>query len=277
MLNNDLNIFYSGGSGGYYFLHYLLLFKQHWCAFEFPPALQHIVDHGSQAQKDQLRILPAVYAECAGPDWPAYEEYNRSYPAISEPAKSELAELHKNWARNVDQVDSGFDTKLNLIINQQWNIKRINDWKQSEIGPDNAITLAEPRPPRPYKVFFSCMGPGSRAWPDLPGKKVLLYTDIESQIRLAGAKNAIWFCDGKRPSITQIKKFIRQSFVANDLKIYNRVEPYFANADYTICLQDLIASPESVLGVPVTDQHRQFTQHWKNCHPMGLLQKTRLN
>lgn len=276
MLNNDLNIFYSGGSGGFYLLHYLLLFKQHWCALGFPPALQHIIAQGSQAQKDQLRLSPKSYADCAGPDWPAYEEYNRSYPAISEPAKSELEALHAEWAANVDYIDQGFDTKLKLVLDHQWNIETTSKWKQQEVFPNNSATLSDPSP-RPHKIFFSCMHIDSDIWPDFPGKKVLLYTDINSQLRLAGAKKANWYNHGKRPSITQVKKFLRQSFTVNDQKVYSRVQEHFAAADYIICLQDLIARPEAVLGHAITDQHRQFTQHWKSCHPAELLQKTRLS
>lgn len=216
LLNNDLNIFYSGGSGGFYLLHYLLLFRQHWCALDLPTAAEH---------------------SC---------------------------------------TDQDFDSKLKSIIDHQWSIPTTSKWKQNEVWPDNSVTLAQAAP-RPYKVFLTCMTPYPGSWPDLPGKKVLLYTDINSQIRLAAAKKAIWFRDGKRLSKTQIKKFIQQAFAANNHKIYHRLQPYFDTADYTICLQDLMARPELVLGAAVTDQHRQFTQHWKNCHPVSLLEKTGLN
>jgi hypothetical protein len=275
LINNDLNIFYSGASGGFYLLHYLLLFNQHWCVLEFPTALQHVLEQGSQAQKDQLRLSPGAYADCAGPDWPDFKEYNRLYPNICEPAKSELALLHTKWA-GVDHVDQGFDTKLKLIFDHQWTIKTTSKWKQGEVWPDNPATLREPAPPRPYKIYFTCMGTESDIWPDLPGKKVLIYTDIKTQLRMAKSKNANWFNNNKHQSITQIKKFMRQSFTVNDQKIYHRLQPYFDGADHVICLQDLVANPEAVLGVPVTDRHRQFTQHWKNCHPLELLQKTRL-
>ena len=276
LLNNDLNIFYFGGSGGFYLLHYLLLFKQHWCVFEYPQTLQHIVDHGLQAQKDQLRLSSTDYSQCADPAWPCYDEYNRLYPDIAEPAKSELEILHKQWANNVDHIDQGFDTKLKLIFDQQWSISNVSDWKQGEIWPINSNTLAG-LSPRPYKIYFTCASKETVRWPEYPGKKILIYTDIKSQLRLAGSKKAHWFNSGQQPTITQIKKFIRQSFKANGQRINSKLQPYFDTADYTICLQDLIARPELVLGAAVTDQHRQFTQHWKNCHPASLLEKTGLN
>lgn len=277
LLHNDLNIFYSGGSGGFYLLHYLLLFQQHWCALEYPPTLQHILEHGSQTQKDQLRLSLTAYAACAGSDWPSYAEYNQLYPNITEPAKSELELLHATWANNVDHIDQGFDTKLKLLLGQQWNIPSASVWKQNEIWPANLTTLAS-LAPRPYKIFFTCITPGtSDQFLDFPGKKILIYTDLRSQLLLTRAKNAGWFANGKQLTTTQIKKFMRQTFTANDHKIYNRLQSYYDSADQAIYLQDLVADPETVLGVPITEQHRQFTQHWKNCHPQELLQKTGLN
>jgi hypothetical protein len=278
LLNNDLNIFYSGASGGFYLLHYLLLFRQHWCALEYPGALQHILDQGLQTQKDQLRLSATAYADCAGSDWPSYTEYNQLYPDIAEPAKSELETLHTTWSHNVDYIEQGFDTKLKLILDQQWNIPTTSAWKLNETWPANSATLAAVAPPRPYKIFFTCITPStSTEFLDYPGKKILIYTDLRSQLLLAGAKNAGWFANGKQLSTTQVKNFMRQAFVFRGRQIYHRLQPYVAAADHAICLQDLVADPESVLGVPVSDQHRQFTQHWRNCHSPTLRQKTRLD
>lgn len=277
LINNDLNIFYSGGSGGFYLLHYILLFKQHWCALEFPNALQHIVDHGSRAQHDQLRLSSTTYADCSGPDWPSYAEYNQLYPRLDQPVKSELEKLHTAWGHNVDFIDQGFDTKLKLIFDYQWNIQTTSKWKQGEIWPNNSVTLAESNPPRPYKIFFSCMSPDSDVWPEYPGKKILIYTDIKSQLRLTRSKNAGWFFNENQPTTTTIKKFMRQAFAVNDLKIYNRLQSHVNTADHAVYLQDLVANPESVLGTPVTNRHQQFTRHWKNCHPRELLLKTGLD
>jgi len=216
LLHNDLNIFYSGGSGGFYLLHYLLLFRQHWCALEF-------TDASGQSLKDQ-----------------------------------------------------DFDTKLKSIISQQWNIPTTSKWKQNEVWPSNSSTLAESSP-RPYKIFFTCMGPGPDQWPDFPGKRILIYTDIRSQLLLTRAKHAGWWRNSNTLNTAQVKKFMRQAFTANDHKIYHRLQPYFDAADQAIYLQDLVTDPETTLGVAVTEQHKQFTQHWKNCHPQALLQKTRLN
>lgn len=276
LLNHDLNIFYTGASGGFYLLHYLLLFRQHWCALEYPGALQYIAQHGSPAQKHQLRLSSSAYADCAGASWPAYAEYNQLYPDIPEPARSELETLHNAWATNVDYIDQGFDTKLQLMLNQQWNIQSAGAWKQNEVWPCNSTTLAEPAP-RPHKIFFTCITPNtSDQFLDFPGKKILIYTDLRSQLLLARAKNAGWFANGKQLTTTQIKKFMRLAFTANDHKIYHRLQPYFGVADSVIYLQDLIADPETVLGVPATPQHREFTQHWKRCHPVELQHKTGL-
>jgi hypothetical protein len=120
------------------------------------------------------------------------------------------------------------------------------------------------------------MSPDSDVWPEYPGKKILIYTDIKSQLRLTRSKNAGWFFNENHPTTT-IKKFMRQAFAVNDLKIYNRLQSHFNTADHAVYLQDLVANPESVLGIPGTDQHQQFTRHWKNCHPRELLLKTGLD
>lgn len=85
-----------------------------------------------------------------------------------------------------------------------WNIKDVANWKDSEIWPDNAKTLMATFGSN--KLYFICnpdplflSQPGSfiRTYEQLPGKKLLLYTDLETQWYLAKTKRAYWFQAGK--------------------------------------------------------------------------------
>jgi len=76
--------------------------------------------------------------------------------------------------------------QLDVIIDRQWNITDHNKWKDNEIWPDNNKTLSMPESP---KLFFYCSLPRS-IWEELSGIKLLIYTDLASQIALCTYKKA---------------------------------------------------------------------------------------
>ena len=110
---NSLNLLYSGGSGGFFLLHLLLLSKQYHCDF-------------------------------------------------------------------------GTDKSLEQIIEHQWNIVQADQWKSTEIWPDNTKTSLGPEP----RIYFYCLPNSPNA---NPGRQILLYTDFLSQLRLSFYKKAWWY------------------------------------------------------------------------------------
>jgi hypothetical protein len=82
---------------------------------------------------------------------------------------------------------------LNGVIDSQWNITNHNKWKESETWPNNEITQLTTTSLR--KLYFSCNPDDDKNLTIFPGKNLIVYTDIDSQIELAYFKkaNPHWF------------------------------------------------------------------------------------
>jgi hypothetical protein len=86
----------------------------------------------------------------------------------------------------------------------QWDIQNVSNWKDNEIWPNNSNTKAESFDVS--KVFFLCnplqltQKPGVQddVLSKCPGKKILLYTDLETQWHLTKTKRAYWFQKGQQ-------------------------------------------------------------------------------
>lgn len=115
-MTNDINLFYYGGSGGFFCLHLLLLTGEYRCKF------------------------------------------------------------------------SGQEQDIENILQKQWNINDHSKWKSHEIWPNNNITFASDLT---NKIYFICNS--KEMFEELPGRSVVLYTDIETQWFLARSKRAAWF------------------------------------------------------------------------------------
>jgi len=199
-MSEDLNIFYYGGSGGFYFLHQLLLSKRGVCFFE---------------------------------------------------------------------------DKINFDIARQHNFGNINnpeEWTKHESWPDNEKTFATKL--KKPKIFF-CVNNIDK-WFDYPGKKILVYTDIRSQIRLSRYKKSWIFYDKKKRcnSINDIKNLIKDN-KNNMLSAANDAQQY---ADISVKFQDLLnvnslTNILSSLDCVVTQENINFLNHYLSLHPKKLLEK----
>jgi hypothetical protein len=114
-MTKDLNLFYHGGSGGFFTLHLLLLTGHYDCKFRIPQPF-------SQA----------------------------------------------------------FST--------QWNISSIDAWKSSEVWPHNDKTMCSDIE---HKIYFTCGD--VKKFLEWPGKKIVIYTDIDTQMVMSISKKAAWF------------------------------------------------------------------------------------
>ena len=276
-INNDLNIFYSGGSGGFYLLHYILLFKKHWCNFhhsaEFNLKLLDVVSRQYPESKlNKLRLTEQAYNNCAAADWPDYQHYYHNYPqGIADSVVAELKNLHQQWAYNVSALPGGFDLEFDLIRQHQWNVDVAANWKHNEHFPVNDITAQSNLSDRPHKVFFTCNFIDE--WLKYPGKKVVIYTDIQSQLELSKSKKSfIYNTFGDEEAEQRSKKMIEFALPYNEHTVFKPVvEQALPAADHVIYLQDLIRNPEQVLNIDITQQHKDFTQQWLGLHSDALL------
>lgn len=241
-MEQDINLFYSGGSGGFFCLHLLLLTDQCHCVL----------------------------------------------------------------GNNVQTFEQ--------VFQQHWNISDISSWKDSEAWPDNVATQQSKIT---RKVYFTCNN--VHQWQRLPGKKIVLYTDIETQCALAKAKHAHWFIDRtdqqfadvynsikgidwpdcnsvaefdtlpqaiKDECVNRFYLFPQQEFKSSTLvnpilndavyfgndKVYADLvnEKVFEQADIVVKLQDLINSNGDVLfsQLELTSNNRckEFVTHWLSLH-----------
>lgn len=72
------------------------------------------------------------------------------------------------------------------VIQKQWNIQDHAQWKKTEIWPDHKITHALTAD---HKIYLHC-NPSIDRWNKLEATKLLLFTDLRSQLALAKYKNA---------------------------------------------------------------------------------------
>jgi len=77
--------------------------------------------------------------------------------------------------------DSAFDSN--------WDIKNVSTWKKTEQWPDNELTLQSDID---KKIYFYC-NPRKEVWNQSVGLKIVLYTDVYTQIYFAHRKNAFYF------------------------------------------------------------------------------------
>ncbi len=272
-LNDDLAIFYSGGSGGHYLLHWILLYKKHYTNFSTTELKDKFISQLTIEQKSQLRLSMDSYQNIKDSKWPNYEYYLNNFDQFQTSIKLELHHHHSTWGERTN-LPHWFDYQFDHILQNQWNTS--NHWKSTEHWPDNPTTLSTLCPGRKYKIYFFCNDVDQ--WKKYPGKKVVLYTDIFSQIRMSLFKRANWFLKSSQTNTKQIIRNIlkNNSTNVNNEYIYNKVVPAIEFADQVIKLQDLINNPTDVIDGLMTDTHINFRNHWKSLHPTQLLEKCKL-
>jgi hypothetical protein len=98
------------------------------------------------------------------------------------------------------------------VIANQWRIPDHNKWKSNETWPDNNKTFNMPGSP---KLFYYCNRPESE-WEKLSGTKLLVYTDLSSQLALCSYKKA-WIYEDRVPAVDRDLNFHFEKFY-NDVK-----------------------------------------------------------
>lgn len=256
MFDSDLNVFYSGGSGGFYFLHCLLLNKQHFCFF---PRQIDILPH------PKLRLSKQDYDNIKDPSWLDHEQYLTQGNA----GNLELLSAELQWAYNPEIAPGWFDQQFDAVHFQNWNINT-QTWKSTEIWPVNERTLESCCPDRDYKIFYTCND--IEQWLTLPGKKIVLYTDIRTQIRLAMYKKA-WKYIASQKTFSKTKNTIRNSKVYKQCVVDKTAFEALQHADESVKLQEFV---KLMLSNTANRQQKQFTQKWLDYHTPDLRYRAQL-
>jgi len=159
------------------------------------------------------------------------------------------------------------------IRNYIFDIKNPDRWKETEIHIDNDFTLKYKK--FNNKIFYNVNT--LDCWFSLPGKKILVYTDLRSQIRLSWYKKSFWFW---KTEISYKFFFSKVKQVLSDNKdlYYNDVKNSMKYADEIVKFQDLL-TPEGLeivlkkFGCDITQDNIDFLNHYLSLHPPKLLKK----
>lgn len=158
------------------------------------------------------------------------------------------------------------------VFRKQWVAEDLTNWKSRETWPNNTATVNTKT--NLSKLFLYCNGdPG---WAQQPGLKILLYTDIETQLAMAKYKKAWCF----HPDVVQNRSssqiynaVIKDSVRINKKLCWREVAEKWMVADRAVYLQDIVNNCDvflNSLNLEYTPQHAQFVDHWMDLHPMEI-------
>lgn len=263
MFDSDLNVFYPGGSGGYYFLHSLLLMNQHYCLFGFNN--EGVVLTATNDPHPDLRITESTYNNIKDPSWPDYNQYLLNGNC----GNAELIDAECKWAFNPEVSPTWYDKELDLVRSYQWNIDPLQ-WKNTEVPPSNKRTISAACVSRKYRIFYSCNVISH--WIGWPGKKILLFTDLETQIRMSMYKRAWLYNNTTSHPISITKGLLKNAKTYNGHRVSADMYRALQYADQVVYLQDYV---KSMLNSEDESQ-KKFTQFWLGLHPADLLRRCNL-
>jgi hypothetical protein len=167
------------------------------------------------------------------------------------------------------------DTEISYLEakNFVFDIKNPDDWKNTEIFPDNNRTLQLKN--NSNRIFYTVND--FRSWMKLPGKKILVYTDARSQLRLNWYKRTYWFWKTEKTYIFFYK--IAKGILKNKKGLYDKpVYVAMTRADLMVKFQNLLTveSLEKELknfGCDITQDNVDFLNHYLSLHSPKLLRK----
>lgn len=144
---------------------------------------------------------------------------------------------------------------LNQIIQEHWNIISPDQWKKSEIWPNNQLTASSQV--NADKIYFYC-NPYNYST-EFAGKKIVIYTDLHSQRLLAHYKKANWYCGGSR--VFDVRYAVFKTFLKRWQDHYNNIKD--PNWPKCISVRHLSRLPKNiqaeVISNPYTEYFLNFT------------------
>jgi len=254
---------YFGGSGGFFALWHILLGTDYSCHFK---------------NRD------LAYNDIKGPSWPALSEIPTTFLHLPDIVQEELTN-NKEWKLIVEEIiEKRNSEEWKLIVQKsmendyssprsinsgfyksQWNIRKDRSrWKETEQWPDNQLTQ---KSSFKNKLFFDC-NPSVEDIIENSNKKILLYTDIETQILLAKNKHAWKYRKKTIEEFEFVKKPKTTKF--NGDEVYYKVDEIAKYTDYQIRLQDVVSTQgQALLDVFDSTINESNTYHnnmWLNLH-----------
>lgn len=163
--------------------------------------------------------------------------------------------------RNTLTLQETFDT--------HWNIKSIKDWKRSEEWIDNSRS----------EITHIC-NPNQEEWDRQKGTRIVVYTDIDTQYKLAKAKSAgPW----SGPVMSGINNYSMDEYKSvtqakyKNMYVYHLLPEKLKQADFTCNLKDIIDTNGNALlqyfDCSANEKCIEFTKQYIKLHK-GLLDES---
>lgn len=239
----DIALYYFGGSGGFYALWHILLGTNYKCVFKIPNELT-------------LNNINKKYNSLKGTSWP-----EKLDDATKENIDLDLWPVVKNLKETVISDPNNLED----IYKNHWNIKKKQEWKHTEIQPDNLRTASS----KFKKVFYYC-NPTLEEWESNKNNfRIFVYTDIELQWLLSKNKNAWWFSGDSEIRHGKDWNKVPDSIDFLNSKVYYQIND-FKEGNLYIKLQDIVKSNGGKLldhiGGTITKRNLEHNMFWLNLH-----------
>jgi hypothetical protein len=245
------NVGYRGGSGGFIFLHFLLLSERYYANFG-NRSVSEIIDHQWNIKNTSL--------------WKQSETWPLNFDTVN--TSSNLPKVLYFCNPSISEFEN---TQHSLFIRFKQSYNNIKDPLWPDIDSfDDFIAL-----PENIKTEMLTVS-GTHNILDFSYNKpfkIWLYTDFNSQNELAWYKKAaFYYKNPTKEKITDIKKY--SSGWKNDL-VDNYALHFLNHSDLQIKLQDWINDPEMLVELKliekVTQPQIDFLNRWKKLHSPELL------
>jgi len=216
----NAQLVYFGGSGGFFALWHILLGTDYNCV---------------------LTNTYQAYEDIKGENWPAISDLPISIFELSNEIQNELTD-NQEWKLIVEQTMENRNNSPRSIDSKfykpQWNVNEDRaKWKETEKWPTNKLTQDSSFS---NKLFFNCNPKKENIIQDCD-KRILLYTDIETQMMLAKSKRAwLYLLSADNDEILKTTKF-------NGCEVLRKVDQFAKITDYQICLQDVVKTQGQAL------------------------------
>lgn len=167
---------------------------------------------------------------------------------------------------------SGIKTNLTVpeLIKNQFSIDLISDranWKKCEYWPDNAWAKQHQSSPRLFLIcnpFFNSEVHKGNMQTAQGTYKILLYTDLRLQIRLAWEKHAWWFTSTSRQKLQQGSEYNYIRWILSqgeyDPALSHIRQQY--KPDLEIRLEDFVTHPVLPGFQKPSNSQLQFVKYW---------------
>ena len=154
-----------------------------------------------------------------------------------------------------------FEKELTLdqIIQEHWNIASPDQWKKSEIWPNNQLTASSQA--KSDKIYFHCNPYDYKNYStEFAGKKIVIYTDLHSQRLLAHYKRANWY-NCRESRVFDVRYTVFKTFLKRWQEYYNNIK----DPDWPKCIsiRHLSRLPKNIqteiISNPYTEYFLNFT------------------